>query len=202
MPKEVLWQHSLRRLLTPLQPTRRRQSTSTQPPVQRSNIPADMCGSKAGSNLPTPGQGPNGEVSGDHILSPHLEVAHKVNISIVLSSGAISMLLVSIIVYCLIKKRLVRCCEGEGTNHDIALQEGNNRSKAQTMYLPPPTQLPSAPRALTLQPPHASTQLDLESAMAHLQSQNTALINQLTIQQQQQTKGASEGSRSNQYPVV
>ena len=76
--------------------------------------------------MASPRQGPIEEVSGDHLLSPHLEGAHKVNISIVLSSGAISMLLVSIIVYCLIKKLIVRCCEGENTAHDIAPKEGNS----------------------------------------------------------------------------
>ena len=120
------------------------------------------------------------------------------NISIVLSSGAISMLLVSIIVYCLIKKRIVRCCEGENTAHDIAPQEGNNRSMALPRFLPPPTPLPTAPCALTQQPLNASTQFDLESAMAQLQA---ALLNHLDIQQQQ-TNGAPEGPRSSKYPMV
>ena len=152
-------------------------------------LPADMCGSKADSNMASPRQGPIEEVSGDHLLSPHLEGAHKVNISIVLSSGAISMLLVSIIVYCLIKKRIVRCCEGENTAHHIAPQEGNNRSMALPRFLPPPTPLPTAPCALTQQPLNASTQFDLESAMAQLQA---ALLNHLAIQQQQ-TKGPPKG---------
>ena len=159
------------------------------------HLPADMCGSKANSNMASPRQGPIEEVSGDHLLSPHLEGAHKVNISIVLSSGAISMLLVSIIVYCLIKKRIVRCCEGENTAHDIAPQE-NNRSMALPRFLPPPTPLPT-PYALTQQPLNASTQFDLESAMAQLQAQNSALLNHLAIQQQQ-----TEGPRPSQYPMV
>ena len=44
--------------------------------------------------------------------------------------------------------------------------------------------------SLTQQPLNASTQFDLESAMAQLQAQNSALLNHLAIQQQQ-TKGAS-----------
>ena len=48
--------------------------------------------------------------------------------------------------------------------------------------------LPTAPCALTQQPLNASTQFDLESAMAQLQAQNAALLNHLAIQQQQ-TKG-------------
>ena len=87
------------------------------------------------------------------------------------------------------------CCEGENTAHDIAPQEGNNR------FLPPPTPLPTAPCALTQQPLNASTQFDLESAMAQLQAQNAALLNHLAIQQQQ-TKGAPEGPRSSKYPMV
>ena len=107
------------------------------------------------------------------------------------------MVLVGIVIYCLIKKKL--CCEREGTAHDIMLEEGNNRGKAQVVYLPSPFPQPSAPSALQQQPPHASTQIDLESALARLQSQNTALINQLTAQceqkQQQKATGASEVTR-------
>ena len=114
--------------------------------------------------------------------------------------------MVAIVIYCLVKKKLVRCCEGESTAHDIKLEEGSNRSKAQVVYLPSPPQ-PSAPSALQHQAPHASTQIDLENALARLQSQNTVLINQLTAQskqtQQQKTTGASEVTRFNsQYPVV
>ena len=68
-------------------------------------------------------------------------------------------------------------------------------------FLPPPTPLPTAPCALTQQPLNASTQFDLESAMAQLQAQNSALLNHLAIQQQQ-TKGAPEGPRSSKYPMV
>ena len=52
-----------------------------------------MCGSKAASPRPQQGLGPAGEISGDHILSPHIEATHGVNVSIVLSSGAILFLL-------------------------------------------------------------------------------------------------------------
>ena len=52
-------------------------------------------------------------MNGDHILSPHLEGIHEVNISIVLSSSAIAMMVVGIVIYCLIKKKLVRCSERE-----------------------------------------------------------------------------------------
>ena len=64
-------------------------------------------------------------------------------------------------------------------------------------FLPPPTPLPTAPCALTQQPLNASTQFDLESAMAQLQAQNSALLNHLAIQQQQ-----TEGPRPSQYPMV
>ena len=65
-------------------------------------------------------------MNGDHILSPHLEGIHKVNISIVLSSRAIAMMVVGIVIYCLIKKKLVRCSKREGPVPNSRLEEGNN----------------------------------------------------------------------------
>ena len=77
---------------------------------------------------------------------------------------------------------------------------GGQQQEHGPAQVPTPTD-PAAHSALTQQPLNASTQFDLKSAMAHLQSQNSALLNHLSIQQQQ-AKGSPEGPRSNQYPVV
>ena len=74
-----------------------------------------MCGSKAATSHPPQSWGSPGEVNGDHILSPHIEGAHHV--SIILSSGAIAMMVVGVLIYCLIKNKLVRCCAKDNPAH-------------------------------------------------------------------------------------
>ena len=90
-----------------------------------------MCGSKAASPRPQQGLGQAGEISGDHILSPHIEAAHRVNVSIVLSSEAISMMLVGVVLYCLIKRKIVRCCVKDSPAH---LEQGGNGYNANMAF--------------------------------------------------------------------
>ena len=158
--------------------------------------------------------GPAGEISGDHILSAHIEAAHRVNVSIVLSSGAISMMVVGVILYCLIKRKIMRCCVKENPAH--LLEQGGNSYNAKMAYQHQPPlgpQLgsqPSAPAALQLQASQAPSLADIENSLARMQLQYAAMTNQLSSQKEQleqqkttDAPGSAHGApRLNQYPMV
>ena len=146
-------------------------------------------------------------MSGDHILSPHIEGAHRVNVSVFLSSGAIAMMVLGVILYCLIKKKLVRCCVKahlleQGVINSIAKPAFQNQTQLGLQ--------PSAPAALQFQGNLASSQVDIENSLARLQLQYAALASQLSCQQEQKEQlknqgapGSGQGApRLNQYPLV
>ena len=198
--KDLLRQHNSCQAHRP-QPDSRLQFTSTLPPAQSSKCPAEMCGPKAATNMPPQVLEPT---EGDHILSPHIEVAHRVNVSIVLSSGAITMMVAGIILWILIKRRLVRCCEKENPAH--LLEQGGDRGNAKMAYLPPLGFQLTAPAVLHHQLTQAPSLSDIENTLARMQVQYAAMANQLFIQrehvEQQKTSGVTGAPRLNQYPVV
>ena len=177
-------------------PASRPQSLSTLPPAWL--LLGIMCGSKAAS----PGSGPAEEINGDHILSPHFEVAHRLNVSIVLSSGAITLMLAGLILYCLIKKKVVRCCVKDNQAHVV--EQGGMTFQHQPSMGPQPGSHPSAPTALQLQAPPLTHNIEnIENSLARMQLQYSALASQLASQQSdQKTPGASGAPRLNQYPMV
>ena len=146
--------------------------------------------------------GPAEEINGDHILSPHFEVAHRLNVSIVLSSGAITMMLAGLILYCLIKKKVVRCCVKDNQAHVV--EQGGMTFQHQPSMGPQPGSHPSAPTALQLQAPPLTHNIEnIENSLARMQLQYSALASQLASQQSdQKTPGASGAPRLNQYPMV
>ena len=156
--------------------------------------------------MPQQGLGQAGEISGDHILSPHIEAAHRVNVSIVLSSGAISMLLITVILYCLIKRKIVRCCVKDSPVH---LEQGGNGYNANMALQHQLGSQPSAPSALQFQSHQATCLADIENSLARMQLQYAALTNQLSSQKEQMENqknpgapGPSHGVPRNQYPLV
>ena len=163
------------------------------------HLPADMCGSKADSNMASPRQGPIEEVSGDHLLSPPSggspqgEHLHRAVLGRDLNAAGEH--------HCVLPHQEAYCALLRGGEHSPRHRPPGGEQQEQPRFLPPPTPLPTAPCALTQQPLNASTQFDLESAMAQLQAQNSALLNHLAIQQQQ-TKGTPEGPRPSQYPIL
>ena len=177
-------------------PASRPQSLSTLPPAWL--LLGIMCGSKAAS----PGSGPAEEINGDHILSPHFEVAHRLNVSIVLSSGAITLMLAGLILYCLIKNKVVRCCVKDNPAH--VAESGGMNTPHQPSMRPQSVSLPSAPTALQLQAPPLTHNIEnIENSLARMQLQYSALASQLASQQSdQKTPGASGAPRLNQYPMV
>ena len=161
--------------------------------------------------MPPQGMGPAGEISGDHILSPHIEAAHRVNVSIVLSSGAISMMVVGVVLYCLIKRKIVRCCVKDSPVH--LLEQGGNSYNANMAFQhqlgPQLGSQPSAPTALQFQAPQAPCLADIENSLARMQLQYAAMANQLSSQKEQLEKqktpgapGSTHGAPRNQYPMV
>ena len=145
------------------------------------------------------------EISGDHILSPHFEVAHRVNVSIVLSSGAITMMVAGLILYCLIKKKIVRCCVKDNQAHVV--EQGGMAFQHQPPMGPQPGSHPSAPTALQLQAPLTHNLTDIENSLARMQLQYSALVSQLASQKTDQKTPGALGSapgapRLNQYPMV
>ena len=184
--------------------------TSSQPPVSRlqsySTPPPAwlllwiMCGSKAASPMAPQGMGSAEEISGDSILSPHFEVAHRVNVSIVLSSGALTIMVAGLILYCLIKKKIVRCCVKDNQAH--VMEQGGMALQHQPTMGPHPGPLPSAPTALQLQAPPL-THNDIEYTLARIQLQYSTLASQLATQKtDQKSPEASGAPRLNQYPMV
>ena len=153
--------------------------------------------------MPPRGIGSAEEISGDSILSPHFEVAHRVNVSIVLSTGALTILVVGLILYFLIKKKVVQCCAKDTQAH--AMEQGGMALRHQTTMGPHPGFLPSAPsvtqfQAPPLPPPSIN---EIEITLARIQQQYTALASQLGTQKSDQKSPEAQGaSRLNQYPLV
>ena len=127
----------------------------------------------------------------------------------ILSSGAISMMVLGVILYCLIKKNLVRCCVKDNT---ALLEQGGNNCNAKLAFqhqtqLGP---LPSAPAALQFQGHHATSHVDIQNSLARLQLQYAALASQLSSQQEQKEQQKNQGAlgsaqgapRLNQYLLV
>ena len=122
--------------------------------------------------------------------------------------------LLSWILYCLIKRKIVRCCVKENQAH--LLEQGGNSFNAKMAYQHQPSlgpQLgsqPSAPAALQLQASQAPSLADIENSLARMQLQYAALANQLSSQQEQleqqktpRAPGSAHGApRLNQYPMV
>ena len=150
--------------------------------------------------MPPRGIGSAEEISGDSILSPHFEVAHRVNVSIVLSTGALTILVVGLILYFLIKKKVVQCCAKDTQAH--AMEQGGMALRHQTTMGPHPGFLPSAPSATQFQAP-PPTNNEIENTLARIQQQYTALASQLATQKtDQKSPEASGAPRLNQYPLV
>ena len=186
---------------SPLPPVSLLQSFPTPPPAQL--LLWIMCGPKAASPMAPRGIGSAEEISGDSILSPHFEVAHRVNVSIVLSTGALTILVVGLILYFLIKKKVVRCCAKDTQAH--VMEQGGMALRHQTTMGPHPGFLPSAPSATQFQAPPLPppTINEIENTLARIQQQYTALASQLATQKSdQKSPEASGASRLNQYPLV
>ena len=132
----------------------------------------------------------------------HFEVAHRVNVSIVLSSGAITMMVVGLILYCLIKKKIVRCCVKENQAHVV--EQGGMAFQHQPPMGPQPGSHPPAPTALQLQAPLTHNLTDIENSLARMQLQYSAMASQLASQKTDQKTSGALGSapRLNQYPLV
>ena len=121
------------------------------------------------------------------------------------------MMVVGVILYCLIKRKIVRCCVKENQAH--LLEPGGNSFNAKMAYQHQPPlgpQLgsqPSAPAALQFQAPQAHNLTDIENSLARMQLQYAAMANQLSSQkeqlEQQKTPGAPcsahGATRLNQY---
>ena len=186
---------------SPLPPVSLLQSFPTPPPAQL--LLWIMCGPKAASPMAPRGIGSAEEISGDSILSPHFEVAHRVNVSIVLSTGALTILVVGLILYFLIKKKVVRCCAKDTQAH--VMEQGGMALRHQTTMGPHPGFLPSAPSATQFQAPPLPppTINEIEITLARIQQQYTALASQLGTQKSDQKSPEAQGaSRLNQYPLV
>ena len=115
------------------------------------------------------------------------------------------MMVLGVILYCLIKKNLVRCCVKDNT---ALLEQGGNNCNAKLAFqhqtqLGP---LPWAPAALQFQGHHASK----TRWLARLQLQYATLASQLSSQQGQKEQQKNQGAlgsaqgapRLNQYPLV
>ena len=117
------------------------------------------------------------------------------------------MMVVGVLIYCLIKNKLVRCCAKDNPVH-LVEQGGNSSAKQAGLSQPQQGLQPSAPPALQFQCNNAPSQVDLENSLARLQLQYAALAARVTSQQEQkeQTQGApgqGQGApRLNQYPLV
>ena len=105
-------------------------------------------------------------------------------------------------VYCLIKKKIVRCCVKDNQAHVV--EQGGMAFQHQPSMGPLPGSHPSAPTALQLQaPPLTHNMTDIENSLARMQLQYSALASQLASQKtDQKTPGASGAPRLNQYPMV
>ena len=183
---------------SPLPPVSLLQSFPTPPPAQL--LLWIMCGPKAAPPMAPRGIGSAEEISGDSILSPHFEVAHRVNVSIVLSTGALTILVVGLILYFLIKKKVVRCCAKDNQAH--VMEQGGMALQHQTTMGPHPGFLPSAPTAIQFQAP-PPTNNEIENTLARIQQQYSTLASQLATQKtDQKSPEASGAPRLNQYPLV
>ena len=142
-------------------------------------------------------------VEGQHVLSPHLEGIHK--ISIVMSGGAVTVVVAGILLYCLIKWRVIKCCDRSNSSNN---NYGNNNHQQ-------PSAPPQPQHVVTMTSPTAPvqgvTQPELE--MSLLKLQNQVMLQQLNAQgnQPQQAKAGGDGRGDinqllalglNRYPVV
>ena len=105
------------------------------------------------------------------------------------------MMLVAVVLYCLIKRKIVRCCVKDSQSN-MALQHQLGSQ-------------PSAPSALQFQSHQAPCLADIENSLARMQLQYAALTNQLSSQKEQMENqknpgapGPSHGVPRNQYPLV
>ena len=144
-------------------------------------------------------------VEGQHVLSPHLEGIHK--ISIVMSGGAVTVVVAGILLYCLIKWKVIKCCDRSNSSNN---NYGNNNHQQ-------PSAPPQPQHVVTMTSPTAPvqgvTQPELE--MSLLKLQNQVMLQQLNAQgnqphpQQAKTGGDGRGDINqllalglNRYPVV
>ena len=117
------------------------------------------------------------------------------------------MMVVGVMIYCLIKNKIVRCCAKDNPAHLVELG-GNSSAKQAGLNQAQQGPQPSAPPALQLQCTNAPSQVDLETSLARLQLQYAALAARVTSQQEQKevTQGApgqgQAATRPNQYPLV
>ena len=117
------------------------------------------------------------------------------------------MMVVGVMIYCLIKNKIVRCCAKDNPAHLVELG-GNSSAKQAGLNQAQQGLQPSAPPALQLQCTNAPSQVDLETSLARLQLQYAALAARVTSQQEQKevTQGApgqgQAAPRPNQYPLV
>ena len=136
-------------------------------------------------------------------LSPHLEGIHKV--SIVMSGGAVTVVVAGILLYCLIKWKLIKCCDRSSNNN----YDNNNHQQPSAPPQPQHVVTMTSPTA----PVQGVTQPELE--MSLLKLQNQVMLQQLTAQgnqphpQQAKVGGDGRGDINqllalglNRYPVV
>ena len=107
------------------------------------------------------------------------------------------MLLISVILYCLIKKKVVRCCVKDSPTH---LEQGASGYIANFQHQLGPQ--PSAPTALQFQPHQATSLADIEHSLARMQLQLSSQKEQLENNKNSGTSGSSHGGPRNQYPLV
>ena len=112
-------------------------------------------------------------------------------------------MVVGLILYFLIKKKVVRCCAKDNQAH--VMEQGGMALRHQTTMGPHPGFLPSAPSATQFQAPPLPppTINEIEITLARIQQQYTALASQLGTQKSDQKSPEAQGaSRLNQYPLV
>ena len=110
-----------------------------------------------------------------------------------------------LILYCLIKYKIVRCCVEDNQAHVV--EQGGMALPHLPSMGPLPGPHPPAPTALQLQAlPLTHNMTVIENSLARMQLQYSALASQLASQKtDQKTPGASGASGAqgrNQYPMV
>ena len=155
-------------LLGPGPGTATRQPTSVQSNLSSCSVlPLALRNVRIKGSLPhaPTGFGPSG---GDQ-WRPHTVATHRsrsqgerVNRPL---SGAISMMLVGVVLYCLIKRKIVRCCVKDSPAH---LEQGGNGYNANMAFQHQLGSQPSAPTALQFQAPQAPCLADIENSLAHM----------------------------------
>ena len=95
------------------------------------------------------------------------------------------MMLVGVVLYCLIKRKIVRCCVKDSPAH---LEQGGNGYNANMAFQHQLGSQPSAPTALQFQAPQAPCLADIKNSLARMQLQYAAMANQLSSQKEQLEK--------------